>query len=122
MSYRTAVDAALSRFRLKFGRGSPIIYAAAGGWPAGRSRDAPRRNPHGRRTTMRINTNVSALNTQRILSQTNTAVARSIGRLSSGYRINRAADDAAGLGIANKMRADLRGLRQAARNAEQANS
>lgn len=71
---------------------------------------------------MRINTNVSALNTQRILSQTNTAVARSIGRLSSGYRINRAADDAAGLGIANKMRADLRGLRQAARNAEQANS
>lgn len=71
---------------------------------------------------MRINTNVSALNTQRILSQTNTAVSRSIGRLSSGYRINRAADDAAGLGIANQMRADLRGLRQASRNAEQANS
>lgn len=71
---------------------------------------------------MRINTNVSALNTQRILSQTNTAVARSIGRLSSGFRINRAADDAAGLGIANQMRADLRAMNQASRNAEQASS
>jgi len=71
---------------------------------------------------MRINTNVPALNTQRILSQTNTAIARSIGRLSSGYRINRAADDAAGLGIANQMRADLRAMNQAARNAEQASS
>ncbi len=71
---------------------------------------------------MRINTNVPAINTQRILSQTNTAVQRSIGRLSSGFRINRAADDAAGLGIANRLRADVRGLQQAARNAEQANS
>jgi len=71
---------------------------------------------------MRINTNVPALNTQRILSQTNTAIARSIGRLSSRYRLNRAADDAAGLGIANQMRADLRAMNQAARNAEQASS
>jgi flagellin len=71
---------------------------------------------------MRINTNVSALNTQRLLGQTNSAVARSIGRLSSGFRINRAADDAAGLAIANRLRADQRSLGQAARNAEQANT
>jgi flagellin len=71
---------------------------------------------------MRINTNVASLNSQRILGQTGAAVSRSIGRLSSGFRINRAADDAAGLGIANKLRADVRALRQAARNAEQATS
>jgi flagellin len=71
---------------------------------------------------MRVNTNVPSLNTQRVLSMTGAAVARSIGRLSSGFRINRAADDAAGLGIANKLRADVRSLRQAARNAEQATS
>src|SRR5690606_22157884 len=71
---------------------------------------------------MRINTNVASLNSNRVLQLTNTAVARTLGRLSSGYRINRSADDAAGLGIANKLRADLRSLRQAARNAEQANA
>ncbi|NJD20135.1 MAG: flagellin [Gemmatimonadetes bacterium] len=71
---------------------------------------------------MRINTNVSALNTLRTLSGTGKEFAKSVGRLSSGFRINRAADDAAGLGIANKMRADLRSMRQASRNAEQAGS
>jgi len=71
---------------------------------------------------MRVNTNVPALNTQRILGKTGTEMARTIGRLSSGFRINRAADDAAGLGIANKLRADVRSLSQAARNAEQATS
>lgn len=69
---------------------------------------------------MRINTNIAALNSNRILQGTNTAVSRTLGRLSSGYRINRAADDAAGLGIANRLRADIRALRQASRNAEQA--
>src|SRR5688572_33270229 len=71
---------------------------------------------------MRINTNVSALTAQRNLQQTNTEVSRSMGRLSSGFRINNAADDAAGLAIANKFRADVRSLSQASRNAEQANS
>lgn len=71
---------------------------------------------------MRINTNVAALNTQRVLGQTNAAAAKQIGRLSSGFRINSASDDAAGLGIANKVRSDLRAMGQAARNAEQANS
>jgi flagellin len=71
---------------------------------------------------MRINTNVSALNAFRNLSNTESALSRSMERLSSGFRINRAADDAAGLGIANKLRADNRALTQASRNAEQANS
>jgi len=71
---------------------------------------------------MRINTNVPSLNTQRILGKTGMSLADSIGRLSSGFRINKAADDAAGLGIANKLRADIRSLRQASRNAEQAGS
>jgi flagellin len=71
---------------------------------------------------MRINTNVSALNTQRALSLSNAAAAKQIGRLSSGFRINKAADDAAGLGIANKLRAEVRSLRQAGRNAEQGTS
>lgn len=71
---------------------------------------------------VRINTNVAAMNTLRQLAQTDQAVTRSIGRLSSGFRINRAADDAAGLAIANQLRADLGAMRQATRNAEQANS
>lgn len=70
---------------------------------------------------MRINTNVSALNTQRNLGATGADAAKYMARLSSGFRINSAADDAAGLAVANKMRADLRGMSQASRNAEQAN-
>jgi flagellin len=71
---------------------------------------------------MRINTNIAALNAYRNLSQTNNAVSSSMEKLSSGFRINRAADDAAGLGIANKLRGDIRAMNQASRNTEQANS
>ena len=71
---------------------------------------------------MRINTNVASMNAQRSLGMAGSAVERSIGRLSSGYRINRAADDAAGLGIANQLSADIRALKQASRNAEQSNA
>src|SRR5688500_635073 len=71
---------------------------------------------------MRINTNISALNAYRNLGETNNAVSSSMQKLSSGFRINRAADDAAGLGIANRLRADTRALSQASKNAEQANS
>ncbi len=71
---------------------------------------------------MRINTNVSAINTLRQLGKSTAALGKTIGRLSSGFRINTAGDDAAGLGIANKLRADIRSLQQASRNAEQANS
>jgi flagellin len=71
---------------------------------------------------MRINTNISAMNAHRQLGQTQSAVSDSMAKLSSGFRINRAADDAAGLGIANQMRAGIRSMNQASRNAEQANS
>jgi flagellin len=71
---------------------------------------------------MRINTNISSLTTQRTLNQTEGAVSKSMQKLSSGFRINRASDDAAGLGIANKLRAETRAMTQASRNAEQASS
>lgn len=71
---------------------------------------------------MRINTNVSALNAQRNLGMVEASVSKSMAKLSSGFRITRASDDAAGLGIANVLRADIRALGQAARNAEQAGS
>lgn len=71
---------------------------------------------------MRINTNVGALRAQGNLTRVNEQVASSMAKLSSGFRITRAADDAAGLGIANVLRADIRSLNQAARNSEQANS
>lgn len=71
---------------------------------------------------MRINTNISAIRAQGNLTRVNDEVSRSMAKLSSGFRITRAADDAAGLGIANVLRADIRSLGQAARNSEQANA
>ena len=67
---------------------------------------------------MIINTNVSALNAQRNLAATNTKMARTLEQLSSGLRINRAADDAAGLAISEKMRAQINGLQQGMSNAQ----
>ena len=64
-----------------------------------------------------ILTNVASLNAQGNLSKTQAALAASIGRLSSGQRINSAGDDAAGLGISEALKANLRGLAQAQRNA-----
>ncbi|PZN05927.1 MAG: flagellin [Bacillota bacterium] len=69
---------------------------------------------------MRINHNVAALNAWRNLSQTNSLLNKSLERLSSGLRINRAADDAAGLAISEKMRAQIAGLQTAQRNAQDA--
>ncbi|QIA28134.1 flagellin [Thermaerobacter sp. PB12/4term] len=69
---------------------------------------------------MRINHNVAALNAWRNLTQTNSLLNRSLERLSSGLRINRAADDAAGLAISEKMRAQIAGLQTAQRNAQDA--
>jgi flagellin len=65
-----------------------------------------------------IVTNVSALNAQRNLGVTGMKMGKVLEKLSSGYRINRAADDAAGLGISEKMRAQVRGNAQAIRNAQ----
>lgn len=65
---------------------------------------------------LRINNNVEAFNAHRSLMRTSEQLAKSMERLSSGYRINRAGDDAAGLGISEKMRAQINGVAQAQRN------
>jgi flagellin len=67
---------------------------------------------------LRIQNNVEAFNTHRQLSATSSAASKSMEKLSSGYRINRAADDAAGLAISEKMRGQIGGLAQAQRNAQ----
>jgi flagellin len=67
---------------------------------------------------LRIQNNVEAFNTHRQLTTTSNAAAKSMEKLSSGYRINRAADDAAGLAISEKMRGQIGGLAQAQRNAQ----
>lgn len=69
---------------------------------------------------MRINTNMLALNTHRQYALSNTGLAKSTERLSSGFRINRAGDDAAGLAISEKMRAQIRGLHMASKNCSDA--
>ena len=69
---------------------------------------------------LRIANNIAALNTHRWLSIADANVARSLERLSSGYRVNKAADDAAGLAISSRFRAQIRSLQQAQRNTSQA--
>jgi flagellin len=66
---------------------------------------------------VRIFNNIASLNAQRNLSNNNDRLAKSVERIASGIRINRAADDAAGLAISEGLRSDIRGLRQAVRNA-----
>src|SRR3954447_26447443 len=66
--------------------------------------------------SLRIQNNVEAFNAHRNLQAVNSSVSKSMERLSSGYRINRAADDAAGLAISEKMRGQIRGLAQNQRN------
>ena len=67
---------------------------------------------------MRINNNMMAMNTHRQLGVANNDGAKSMEKLSSGQRINRAGDDAAGLAISEKMRGQIRGLNQASSNAQ----
>ena len=66
---------------------------------------------------IRINTNIASLNSQRHLYNSTTAFNKSMEKLSSGLRINRAADDAAGLAISEGLKSDIRALGQASRNA-----
>jgi flagellin len=66
---------------------------------------------------LRIQNNVEAFNAHRNLTSTSSKAAKAMEKLSSGYRINRAADDAAGLAISEKMRAQITGLNQSQRNA-----
>lgn len=67
---------------------------------------------------LRINTNTASLNAQRTMWGTKLDLDKSMERLSSGYRINRAGDDAAGLAISENLKAQIRGLKQASRNAQ----
>jgi flagellin len=67
---------------------------------------------------LRINTNVASLNAQRNLMGTKWSLDKSLEKLSSGFRINRAGDDAAGLAISENLKAQIRGLKQASRNAQ----
>ena len=69
---------------------------------------------------MRINHNLMAMNTHRMLGVNQAGTSKSIEKLSSGFRINRAGDDAAGLAISEKMRGQIRGLDQASRNSQDA--
>src|SRR3954466_11121605 len=72
--------------------------------------------------SLRIQNNVEAFNAHRNLSGTESSLAMSMERLSSGYRINRAADDAAGLAISERLRGQIGGLDQSQRNAQDAGS
>ena len=66
---------------------------------------------------MKINHNVSAISTNTHLASVNARLSASLEKLSSGYRINKAADDSAGMAISQKMKSQIRGLEQASRNA-----
>ena len=68
----------------------------------------------------RINTNTASLNTYRSYGSAQAGLEQNIERLSSGLRINKAADDAAGLAISNRMDNQVRGMQQANRNVQQA--
>jgi len=71
---------------------------------------------------LRINNNISAMNTHRQLVSTDASMSKSLERLSSGYRINKAADDAAGLAISQGFRADIASYKVASRNVSEANA
>ncbi|MFP5502301.1 MAG: flagellin [Candidatus Sericytochromatia bacterium] len=68
--------------------------------------------------SLRINTNIMAMNTHRNMQMTDVLLSKSMEKLSSGLRVNRASDDAAGLSISENLRAQIRGLAQAERNAQ----
>src|SRR3954447_8794862 len=70
--------------------------------------------------SLRINNNIEAFNAHRQLASTQAKQSKSMERLSSGYRINRAADDAAGLAISEKLRGQISGVNQSERNAQDA--
>ena len=80
--------------------------------------DLPDYNKHMEVKFMVVQHNLTAMNSNRMLGITSSAQAKSTEKLSSGYKINRAADDAAGLSISEKMRKQIRGLTQASLNAE----
>ena len=80
----------------------------------------PKTSQGGEAVGLRINQNISALNAARNLRSTNASMGKSLERLSSGYRINRAADDPAGLIISEILRSQIAGLGQAIKNSDNA--
>ena len=80
----------------------------------------PGQNERKRAFIMRINNNITALNSHRQYAINNGNIGKNVEKLSSGYRVNRAADDAAGLAISEKMRAQIRGLNMASKNSQDA--
>ncbi|MDR2599301.1 MAG: flagellin [Oscillospiraceae bacterium] len=69
---------------------------------------------------MRINNNITAINSHRQYTTNNLSIGKNVEKLSSGFRVNRAADDAAGLAISEKMRTQIRGLNMASKNSQDA--
>ena len=67
---------------------------------------------------MRINNNITAINSHRQYGMNNSAIGKNVEKLSSGFRVNRAGDDAAGLAISEKMRTQIRGLNMASKNSQ----
>ncbi len=84
--------------------------------------NAPHKSRRILKMGLRIQNNIAALNTHRQMTISDLNLSKSLERLSSGYRINRAADDAAGLSVSMKFRAQIRSLYQASRNASEGNS
>ena len=72
----------------------------------------------GGKIVMRIQHNIASMNVHRNLKGNNSSIGKTLEKLSSGYRINRAGDDAAGLAVSEKMRAQITGLKQACQNAD----
>jgi flagellin len=81
-------------------------------------KDAQKKQNSGRKNNMIINHNISSINAWRNTGIQNLSLDKSLEKLSSGLRVNRAADDAAGLAISEKMRSQIAGLNQAVRNAQ----
>src|SRR4051795_8018662 len=103
--------------------GPPITGVAAQGTRRGSKQRhgvavGPQHKRHqgDRRMSLRITHNVEAMNSYTALPKPSSGVSKSMQRLSSGYRINSASDDAAGLGISESMRSQIRGLAQGQRN------
>ena len=71
---------------------------------------------------MVVRSNIMAVNSQRQLGMNNSQVSKALEKLSSGYRINRAGDDASGLAISEKMKSQIKGLDTASENLQSANS
>src|SRR3954454_20488947 len=88
------------------------------GSPAASAQEGRPGDQGGSQMSLRVNTNVEAFNAHRNLQTTSMALSKSMEKLSSGLRINRADDDAAGLAISEGMRAQIRGTAQASRNAQ----